>query len=95
MSEPTTRFPDLPGTSQLGGFDARKRSAENATAEGFTREVCVPQLATAQAAANPHRRALVDRDEVLSYSELDRRANQVAQCLRSLGVGLESVVGIY
>jgi amino acid adenylation domain-containing protein len=94
MSEPAVRSPHLPDKSPVNGFDGWRQPSGSATAEGFPREVWVPQLTTAQAAANPHGRALVAGDEVLSYLELDRRANQVAQYLRSVGVGPETLVGV-
>ena len=34
-------------------------------------------------------------DRRLSYSELNRRANQIAQHLRSIGVGRGAAVGVY
>ncbi len=94
MSEPAFRSPHLPGKSQLSGFDVRRQAAGNATAEGFPRQVWVPQLTSMQAAVNSHGRALVACDEVLSYLELDQRANQIAHYLRSLGVGPETLVGV-
>src|SRR6266567_5515711 len=94
MSEPAFRSPHLPGKSQLSGFDVRRQAAGNATAEVFPRQVWVPQLTSMQAAVNSHGRALVACDEVLSYLELDQRANQIAHYLRSLGVGPETLVGV-
>ena len=94
MSDPAISSPRLPGKSLVSGFDLPRQAAGNATAEGLAREVWVPQLTTAQAAVNPHGRALVACDEVLSYLELDQRANQVAHYLRSLGVGPETLVGV-
>ena len=45
------------------------------------------QAVSATAAVAPERVAIVDRDRVLTYGELDARSNQVAHLLGSLGVG--------
>src|SRR5205085_8700705 len=47
-----------------------------------------------QAAATPDAGALVSGDQVLSYGELNRRANQLAHYLRALGVGPNVLVGL-
>jgi amino acid adenylation domain-containing protein len=47
-----------------------------------------------RAAAHPEALALVAGDRALTYGELDRRANQVAWSLRSLGVGPDGIVGV-
>ncbi len=56
---------------------------------------CVHQLFAAQAERTPHAVAVIGREGEMSYAELDRRANQVAHYLRSLGVGPEVCVGIH
>ncbi|HZO75288.1 MAG TPA: non-ribosomal peptide synthetase [Ktedonobacteraceae bacterium] len=53
----------------------------------------VPLLIEKQAEATPEAIALVAGHERLSYHELNRRANQLAHYLRTLGVGPETLVG--
>ncbi|HEX3252992.1 MAG TPA: amino acid adenylation domain-containing protein, partial [Pyrinomonadaceae bacterium] len=66
----------------------------NKTATSYPREQTVTELFEAQTAQTPAAVAVVAGDEQLSYGELNRRANQVAHYLKSLGVGPETVVGI-
>jgi amino acid adenylation domain-containing protein len=54
----------------------------------------VLELFAAQVARRPEGLAVVCGDERLSFAELDRRANQLAQHLRRLGVGPDLCVGI-
>src|SRR6266487_519653 len=65
----------------------------NATQRDYPRHACVPQLVATQAALRPGAVALVERDRMLTYRELNRRANQLAHYLRSLGVGPNVLVG--
>jgi len=57
--------------------------------------VCIAELVARQAAANPGTMAVSAGSETLSYAELDRRANRLANYLRSAGVERNTVVGIY
>jgi amino acid adenylation domain-containing protein/non-ribosomal peptide synthase protein (TIGR01720 family) len=66
----------------------------NDTREDYPHNVCLHQLFEAQAARTPERVAVVSVDERLTYVELDRRANQLANYLRREGVGEETLVGI-
>ena len=43
----------------------------------------------------PHREALALGSTRLTYSELDRRSNQIAAMLKSLGIKKEDHIGIY
>ncbi len=56
---------------------------------------CVHQFVAQRAAENPNAVAVSNRYEDLSYAELDRRSNQLANHLRSIGVERNVVVGLY
>ena len=66
----------------------------NQTETYYPTEKVIHQLIEEQANKTPDAIALVDSQEEMSYSELNRRANQLAHYLRWLGVGPESLVGI-
>ncbi|HEY0083940.1 MAG TPA: amino acid adenylation domain-containing protein [Pyrinomonadaceae bacterium] len=66
----------------------------NNTQAEYPKDSCVHELFEAQAERSPDLIALVFEDERLTYRELNRRANQLAHHLRSLGLTPESVVGI-
>src|SRR3954470_2601990 len=55
----------------------------------------VHAIVESQAQQRPHAIAVVCDSERLSYSELNRRANQLAHRLRREGVGPETMVGVY
>jgi amino acid adenylation domain-containing protein len=57
-------------------------------------EATVPSAFEAQASRTPDATAVVSAAEAISYGELDRRANYIAERLRGLGVGPEVRVGI-
>lgn len=56
---------------------------------------CLHDLFADQAAKTPQATALVFEDVVLTFTELNDRANQLAHFLRRHGVGPETFVGIY
>lgn len=66
----------------------------NQTIRDYPRHLTVHQLFELQTARVPDRIALIYQDQHLTYRELNRRANQLAQHLRELGVGPETLVGI-
>ena len=66
----------------------------NATYTNFDRSLTVHQAFEAQVAASPDADALVFEGEVLSYSALNARANQVAHVLREMGTQPGMPVGL-
>ncbi|OJT18526.1 hypothetical protein BO221_41470 [Archangium sp. Cb G35] len=66
----------------------------NQTHAGHASDECLPTLIEAQVLRAPHVDAVRLGDEVLTYGELNRRANQLAHHLRRLGVGPEVRVGL-
>src|SRR5829696_2943580 len=57
-------------------------------------EGCLHELFEAQVERTPNAVAVLFEEQQLSYSELNRRANQIAHFLRRAGVGAESRVGV-
>jgi amino acid adenylation domain-containing protein len=70
------------------------RVAWNSTSMDFPLNQCLHQVFEAQVARTPGAVALIWGDTHLTYHELNRRANQVAHYLRTLGVGPEALVGL-
>jgi amino acid adenylation domain-containing protein len=66
----------------------------NSTAAEFPKHLCVHHLFNAQAGQTPEATAVVFGRQLLTYRELDSRANRLAHYLQKSGVGGESVVGI-
>ena len=66
----------------------------NATEAEYPHERCVHELFEEQVEKTPDAVAVVYEDATLSYSELNRRANQLAHYLRELGVGPDERVAI-
>jgi amino acid adenylation domain-containing protein/FkbM family methyltransferase len=55
---------------------------------------CLHELVEAAAGQHPDADAIIFGEQAVSYGELDARANQLANYLRSLGAGVGSQVGI-
>ncbi|MCU1242055.1 MAG: amino acid adenylation protein [Candidatus Acidoferrum typicum] len=66
----------------------------NATKGEYPRDKCVHELIEEQAARNPNAVAVSSEGNSLTYSELDKRANQLARHLIKIGVTPGSLVGI-
>ncbi len=67
----------------------------NRTESPYSRDSCLHHRFEWQAALTPDAEALVVGHERLTYRELNRRANRVAHRLRGLGVGPETLVGMF
>ena len=66
----------------------------NDTARDYPRDKCIHELFEAQVELAPESIALVFEGQQLTYSELNRRANQLAHHLRGLGAGPDVPVGV-
>ena len=80
-------------TTQLKDNERKLLAAWSDTQQSDSRADCVPQLIERQAAHQPDAIALSADNRVLTYHEVNCRANQVAHHLRSLGVGPGVLVG--
>ena len=65
------------------------------TATAYPANKCVHELFDEQVRRAPEAIAVTFDDEQLTYAELDRRANQLANYLRRLGVGPDTLVGVH
>jgi amino acid adenylation domain-containing protein/non-ribosomal peptide synthase protein (TIGR01720 family)/FkbM family methyltransferase len=79
----------------LGDAERRELLVEfNRTAADYTNRVCLHELFEEQVRAISDGSAVVSGDEIVTYTELDRRANQLANFLRGMGAGPETRVAI-
>ncbi len=66
----------------------------NNTTKAYSLDKCIHQLFEEQVRKTPDALAVLYEDEQLTYTELNAKANQLAHYLRTLGVGLDVLVGI-
>ncbi|MEA2691482.1 MAG: hypothetical protein QOJ16_869, partial [Acidobacteriota bacterium] len=90
VDDPEALLPDLP---ILTGPERQALVEWNGTAVDYP-EACLHELIAEQTRRSPEATAVVFADAVLTYGELDRRANRLARHLRRMGVGPEVVVGL-
>ncbi|MFA6231849.1 MAG: amino acid adenylation domain-containing protein [Rhodanobacter sp.] len=92
-ARPEARLSEL----QLLRAEERQRLLRdwNRTAVSYPASRCIHEAFAAQARKTPQADAIVFDGHLMSYAELDRRANQLARYLGTLGVGPEVVVGLY
>ncbi len=72
-----------------------RQTADPSRSESFPTEFAVHQMVERQAELRPEAVAVVCEGRAVTYRELNERANQIANYLRKLGVGPETLVGLY
>ena len=83
---------DYPSMSSI---DSTERRVTETTAQTLcAEEHSLTELVALQATTRPGATAVASSRAVLSYSQLDTRANEVARILQGLGVGPEAVIGL-
>ena len=93
IAQPEERVSNLP--LLRAGERYQLLEAWNDTRVEYDLNISLHQLIEAQVDRTPDAAAVLFEAEQLSYGELNRRANQLAHHLRSLGVGPETLVGIF
>jgi amino acid adenylation domain-containing protein len=92
VAHPEARLSELP---LLTAEERRQLLVEwNDTTVPYPADRCIHQLFEQQVARTPEAIAVVDGPQMLSYEDLNRRANQWAHHLRQYGVGPEVLVGL-
>jgi amino acid adenylation domain-containing protein len=93
VADPDQRISDLP---LLPVAERDQLLLEwNDTRVEYRRDDGIHQLFESQAERSPEAVAVVFEDDQLTYGELEHRANQLAHHLQALGVGPDTLVGIY
>ena len=90
-ADPNQRLSDLP---MLSVEETEQLAACNQTQTASRRDTCIHQLIEAQVKATPDAIAVIFRGVLLSYAELNRRANQLSHHLRMEGVKPGDLIGI-
>lgn len=91
VKNPSQRISRLP---MLTESERRQMLLEwNDTFRDFPPDACLHELIEETAHRLPNAWAVIAGDDWLTYGELDRRANQLGNYLRRLGVGPETLVG--
>ncbi len=91
--DPTQRLWELPLLTE--GERHRLLVEWNGTRRDYPRDKCIHELFEEQVERAPDAVAVVCEDEQLSYRELSRRSNLLAQRLQELGVGPDVLVALY
>jgi amino acid adenylation domain-containing protein len=86
----------LPLLSMIEAEERQQLLVEwNDTRTDYDLDRCIHELFEEQVTRTPHAPALVFENQQLTYDELNRRANQLANYLRGLGAGVETRVGLH
>lgn len=82
--------------AEISLLTGREKQAfiHNNTNFAYPQEKTIEQLFAEQAVKTPDRTAIIANDKKLTYQQLNKRANQLADLLRKKGVGPGSIVGI-
>jgi amino acid adenylation domain-containing protein len=91
VAAPTARLSELP---LLTAAEHRLLAEWNETAADYPHDACLQDLVTRQVQRTPDAPAVCMGGTVLTYGELEARANSLAQTLRAKGVVPETCVGI-
>lgn len=97
LLEAVVRNPETPVSSLPLLTEAERHQLVvewNATERRYPSEKCLHQWFEEQVERTPDGGAIAFAEEVLTYRELNARANRLAHRLRSLGVGPEVMVGV-
>jgi len=93
VADPARRLSEVP---LIGPKEKQRLLFDlNETKSNYEKDLCVQHLFERQVSLNSSAIAATFQDQQLTYAELNTRANQLARHLRSLGVGPESLVGIF
>ena len=98
LLEGVVAAPDMPlsRVSLVNGAERERMLVEwNNTDLDYSHDVCLHEVFEEQAQSAPQNIAVVFEGEEMSYEDLNRRANQLAHHMRSLGVRAETPVGLY
>ncbi|HET8843022.1 MAG TPA: condensation domain-containing protein, partial [Ktedonobacteraceae bacterium] len=90
VAQPTMRISELPLLTEEE--QSRQLAVWNDTARPYQQTLCVHDLFEARVRQSPDALAVSFQDEHITYNELNRRANQLANVLRGLGVKPEVTV---
>ena len=91
IADPGSSIADIP---LLSDAEKNKILIEwNNTSREIPHKKCIHELFKSQVVLNPDKLAVVFNEEKLTYRELNRRSNLLANYLKSIGVGPEVVVG--
>jgi len=92
VAHPEHRLTDLPLLTEAERHQIHMDW--NATTAAYPQDTCLHELFEVWAERTPNAVAVVYNGQRLTYSALNRRANQLAHYLRALGVGPEVGVGL-
>jgi len=93
VADPAGRVAGLPLLTEGERHELLRRW--NETQVAYEGEACLHELFAAQAARVPDAVAVADGMQAVTYGALEGRANRLGHHLRELGVGMETLVGVY